>query len=155
MVSGKNFSMSGVEFPTSNINVSMSSGSVSGQLLSEPVLTIPTKCLSAKSISLIVNALIEDLESAKSRIAELEHQQSATGNDQTQISDTINLVNVGQLIEPNKIVKSNEESILQELSKQNNTNSLHRRSENDILHCRYCDQLHKRGKNHCPANGNT
>ena len=155
MVSGVNFSMSGVNLSTPNVNVSMSSDNVSGQLLSKPVLTIPTECLSAKSLCSIINVLIEDLQLAKSRILELENRQSSTEKEKVQIPKTKNLVNVGKLIEPNKIVKSNEESILQEVSKKNTKNSLHRRSENDILHCRYCDQLHKRGKNHCPANGNT
>ena len=146
MVSGENFSMSGVNFSITNVNVSMSGDNVSGQLLSKPVLTIPTECLSVKSLCSIINVLIEDLQSAKSRILELEHQQSSTEKKIVQIPEIKNLSNVGKLNELNKCY--------QQFPTVNTTKS-HERTENDILHCRYCSQFHKRGKNHCPAKGNT
>ena len=118
MVSGVNFSMSGVNLSTPNVNVSMSSDNVSGQLLSKPVLTIPTECLSAKSLCSIINVLIEDLQLAKSRIYELENQQSSTEKEKVQIPKTKNLANVGKLNEPNTIVKSNKDPTLQRVSKQ-------------------------------------
>ena len=104
-----------------------------------------------------MNALIEDLQSAKSRIAELEHQQASTENNKMQTAQKINLVNVGKLNVPNKNVKSNEEPILKNVSKQNTSFKTHsyERSENDILLCKFCGQSHKRGKNHCPAHGTT
>ena len=145
MVSGVNFSMSGENLSMSGVNVSMPDANVSGPSLSEPILSIPTQCLSKKSLCLIVNTLIEDLRSAKSRIAELELQTSAE-NDQVKIPETFDHANTGKLNELNKCYQ--ESSTL-------NTTKAHERSENDILHCRYCNQLHKRGKNQCPAYGNT
>ena len=149
MVSGVNSSMSGV-------NVSMPD--VSGQLLSKPVLTIPTEWLSVKSLCSIINVLIEDLQSAKSRILELEHQQpSFTGNHQSQALrniDSMNKFNPGKWNESNQMVKFNDERTPQNVLTQHTTDS-HKRSENDVLLCRFCNQLHKRGKNYCPAHGNT
>ena len=100
MVSGVNFSMSGVNLSTPNVSVTMSSDNVSGQLLSKPVLTIPTECLSTKSLCSIISVLIEDLQSAKSRILELEHRQSSTEKEKVQIPETKKLANVGKLNEP-------------------------------------------------------
>ena len=106
MVSGVNSSMSGV-------NVSMPD--VSGQLLSQPVLTIPTEWLSVKSLCSIINVLIEDLQSAKSRILELEHQQpSFTGNHQSQALrniDSMNEFNPGKWNQSNQIVKFNSANL--------------------------------------------
>ena len=81
MVSGENFSMPNGNVSTSGINVSR-------QLLSGSILMIPTECLSSKSLSSIVNVLIEDLKSAKSRIAQLEYQQASIDKEQVRIPET-------------------------------------------------------------------
>ena len=123
------------------------------QLLSESSLSIPVECLSEKSFRSIVKALIEELLSAKSRIIELEHQQpSSTRVHQFQTLgkiDSKNQTNADKLNKPKKIKRSKEEPILQGGSRETTTKS-RKTSDND----KFCGQLHKRGKTHCPANGN-
>ena len=121
------------------------------QLLSESSLAIPVECLSRKSMCIIVNALTEDLQAAKSRIAELEENlnglkvQCSKGQFQDDMTGKC------------KSCRSMEDSCSKpSLSKtvatlRNKSREILGKSSTDELLCRFCSSRHQRGKTNCPA----
>ena len=121
------------------------------QLLSEFSLSIPLNCLSEKSLWSIINALTEDLQAAKSRIAELEENlnglkvQCSKGQFQDDMTGKC------------KSCRSMEDSCSKtSLSKtvatsKNNCSEILGKSSTDELLCRFCSSRHQRGKTNCPA----
>ena len=129
------------------------------QLLSESSLSIPVKCLSEKSICLIVNTLIEDLESAKSRIVELEQKnqngfievcQGKMVDNRCASCQSMEDTSQRTLLE-HKTVAPKTTSIS---TSNNNSRKAPEKSSTDELLCRFCSSRHQRGKANCPAQNN-
>ena len=125
------------------------------QLLFESSLAIPVECLSRKSMCIIVNALIEELQSAKSRIVELElkYQNGFMEDFKNEIIE--NSCGSYQSVEDSSQRHLLENKTIPQTtaatSMSNNSRRAVEKPSTDELLCRFCSYRHQRGKANCPA----